>query len=71
MINPFKPQKYIRVSDVLDMIAERENKKADAINLRDKYPEGVQSWNFYQHKSSKLQENINLLRSVLKAKLKP
>jgi len=29
MINPFRPRNYIRVSDVMDMIAERENEVAD------------------------------------------
>ena len=71
MINPFRPSKYIRVSDVMDMIAERENEIADIIKWRDKYPRGSQWADFYQYKRLKLQENIDLLRSVLKAKLKP
>ena len=71
MINPFKPQKYIRVSDVMDMIAERENRLAVVKGWLDNHFPNDKYWTTYIYRNSMLSEEILLLRSVLKAKLKP
>ena len=71
MINPFKPQKYIRVSDVMDMIAERENKLAEVRYSLYKKNKNIKYWKISISYYNKLSYEISLLRSVLKAKLKP
>jgi len=71
MINPFKPQKYIRVSDVMDMIAERENRLAVVKGWLDMHTKNDKHWSYYMFRSGRVSEEILLLRSVLKAKLKP
>ena len=71
MINPFRPQKYIRVSDVMDMIAERENKLAEIKDWLDSHFPNDKYWTTYEYRSSRLSEGVLILRSVLKAKLKP
>jgi len=71
MINPFRPQKYIRVSDVMDMIAELENEKAEVEEWVKQHSSKDKYWTYYPFRRARIQENIDLLRSVLKAKLKP
>ena len=71
MINPFRPQNYIRVSDVMDMIAERENKLEEIYNWLDENTDNEEYQAFYLQRAGKLSNSILLLKSVLKAKLKP
>ena len=71
MINPFRPSRYISVSSVLDKIAERENEHEIIKIQQESHKRGDKHWLFYAYKSGKLAEKIVLLRSVLKAKLKP
>ena len=66
MRNPFKSKYYFRI---IDKIAEMENKKEDAENWLKKHTSKDKYWPYYQFKHSRLQEEIVLLRAVLKAKL--
>lgn len=65
MRSPFKSKYYFAI---IDTIATKENEKEDVKNWQETHTKGNRAWNYYQFKSGRLQEEIDLLRKLLHTK---